>query len=414
MTTIFYDDLPIAELADTVPLELTYAPAWLQRRSAFPVSLTMPLGDDHYPAEKVLPWLANLLPESHLSEIGQQLKISPQDVIGLLQHMGRDTAGALSIGTPRLSGNHVQWIATSAHLERMINGLPQRPFLIGDRRMSMSLAGVQDKLPVFIGPDGAVGIAVDGTPSTHILKPDIKRLSGSVQNEALCMVLAKACGLDVANVTTGRAGDRTYLLVERFDRLKDAAGQVRRIHQEDFCQLLGLFPNRKYQKVGIGGLSGPGLAELFAALNALVSPRERLPLLDAVIFNVLVCNSDSHAKNYAVLIGAGGSARLAPLYDVMCAKVYKNVDQNLPQAIAGKMIAEELHRADWLALAKDIGLNPASTLKRVEDLVAQVLAHVDAACLTVAEMEAGPHDILARAKKAISKRCTRILRQLKP
>ncbi|MDP9564333.1 UNVERIFIED_ORG: hypothetical protein J2740_005550 [Rhizobium nepotum] len=47
---------------------------------------------------------ANLLPETHLAEIGQRLKVSPQDIVGLLGYIGRDTAGALSIGEPRKAG----------------------------------------------------------------------------------------------------------------------------------------------------------------------------------------------------------------------------------------------------------------------------------------------------------------------
>ncbi len=74
---------------------------------------------------------------------------------------------------------------------------------------------------------------------------------------------------------------------------------------------------------------------MFDTISDLVSPAERLKLLDAVIFNVLICNSDSHAKNYSILIGAGGSAKMAPLYDLMCAGVYRQVDQSLPQRYRG-------------------------------------------------------------------------------
>lgn len=98
MTTIFYETLPVANLIDRDGISLAYEPSWEQRASAFPISLTMPLRSGTYGAERVMPWLANLLPETHLSEIGQQLKVSPQDIVGLLARLGRDTAGAFSIG----------------------------------------------------------------------------------------------------------------------------------------------------------------------------------------------------------------------------------------------------------------------------------------------------------------------------
>ena len=60
------------------------------------------------------------------------------------------------------------------------------------------------------------------------------------------MVLAGLVGLFVAKVTTGRAGRRGYLLVERYDRIV-RSGRITRIHQEDFCQLLGYFPSSKYE-----------------------------------------------------------------------------------------------------------------------------------------------------------------------
>src|SRR5690606_25027201 len=97
MTTIFYETLPVAQLTFSGEWRMEYDPAWEGRRSAFPVSLTMPLRSGPVSADRLLPWLANLLPETHLAEIGQRLKVSPQDVVGLLGHIGRDTAGALSI-----------------------------------------------------------------------------------------------------------------------------------------------------------------------------------------------------------------------------------------------------------------------------------------------------------------------------
>ncbi len=104
MTTIYYETLPVAHLTFDGEWTLDYDPGWEARRTAFPVSLTMPLRSGSVSAAKLLPWLANLLPETHLAEIGQRLKVSPQDIVGLLVYIGRDTAGALSIGEPRKAG----------------------------------------------------------------------------------------------------------------------------------------------------------------------------------------------------------------------------------------------------------------------------------------------------------------------
>lgn len=415
MTTLFYEDFAVGELLDGDNLSFTYLDVWSSRKSAFPLSVTMPRNTPSFGPEKILPWLANLLPESHLSEIGQQLRVSPQDIVGVLGHLGRDTAGAISVGAPRKSGTtNVIAISDEAAMEKIISELPEKPFLIGTKGVSMSLAGVQDKLPVYMLDDGVLGVPTDGTPSTHILKPDAvkTRLPASVQNEAFCMRLARHCGLDVANVTTGVAGNRSYLLVERYDRIRDGKGFVRRIHQEDFCQVLGYFPAQKYERSRFGGRNGPTLVDMFKAIEEFISPGEREKFLDAVIFNVLICNTDAHAKNYSILIGQGGSAKLAPLYDLMCASIYPNVDQSLAQSLAGKTNANELHANDWKELATSVNLSPAKTLRRVQSLADSVLQHAKMVANEIAESPVGDHDLLKRVSYEVQKRAKRILRQL--
>lgn len=410
MTGIFYETLPVGRLAFTGAWRLDYDPSWEARRSAFPLSLAMPLRSGPVGADRLLPWLANLLPETHLAEIGQRLKVSPQDIVGLLGHIGRDTAGALSLGEPRKAGIHLQPIPDEEALERILDELPAKPFLVGEHGVSMSLAGVQEKLPVFVGEDGRISVPIDGTPSTHIIKPDTERLAGSVENEAFCLALAKASGLQAAEATIGRAGNRRYLLVRRYDRFTDPQQQIRRLHQEDLCQLTGHFPSHKYERSSTG--RGVTLKMMFDAVSDLVSPAERLTLLDAVIFNVVICNSDSHAKNYSILIGAGGSATMAPLYDLMCAAVYRQVDQNLPQAIAGRFVPSELNGNDWKALADAVGLSGASTTRRVKELASRVSDACDDVAGQVSEQGGDPTGVLKRITHEIKKRSRRIRQQL--
>ncbi len=407
---LFFETIRVASLRDgAAGVELVYDPSWLARRNAFPASLSMPLAAAPYGGEKILPWLANLLPESHLTEIGQIIGVAPQDILGLIRQMGRDTAGALSIGAPHSGATEFRLVGAAANLERIIEELPQRPFLVGDEGVSMSLAGAQEKLGVVL-VEGEIAIPLNGSASTHILKPDIKRLPGSVQNEAFCLALAPLIGLSAAKVTTGVAGARAYLLVERFDRRITPQG-VGRIHQEDLAQTLGVFPKDKYEFGAMGQKVGPGLKQLFGAVAERVSPGARLALLDELIFNVAVGNSDAHAKNYALLIGAGGTTKLAPLYDVLCALVWPRVTKLLPQAINGRRDPANLNGADWQALAKEVGLSPTRTVKRVEAICALVDARADEARDLVAAMPAGGHAILDQACHEVKKRSRRLSRQ---
>lgn len=61
------------------------------------------------------------------------------------------------------------------------------------------------------------------------------------------MALAMRLKLSVASTSIRRVADRVYLLVERYDRLRQPDGSLQRLHQEDFCQALGVAPEYKYQ-----------------------------------------------------------------------------------------------------------------------------------------------------------------------
>ena len=241
----------------------SYDSAWINLRGAFPISITMSLKAERIASDTFLPWAANLLPESEqLRTLGQLLGMARSDVIGLLSTIGGDTAGALSIGQPGRTAS-VQWrpVGKPEDLERVIEELPNKPFLVGEEGVSMSLAGAQTKLAVSIDDAGRVCIPMNGSPSTHILKPDAPQLWGGVQNEAFCLTLAKRVGIPTPEITTGRAGERAFLLAQRYDRT-NVGGRWRRLHQEDYCQALGKPPSAKYES-NQTGIPGPTLGDMF-------------------------------------------------------------------------------------------------------------------------------------------------------
>jgi serine/threonine-protein kinase HipA len=384
---------------------------WIDTKGAFPISTTMPLAPGRIGPAQFLPWAANLLPESEqLRAVGQFLGMAPGDVIGLLSAIGRDIAGALSIGKPGGTSS-VYWraVESSDDLERIIEELPNKPFLVGQEGVSMSLAGVQSKLAVAIDETGRICIPTAGSPSTHILKPDAERLPGGVQNEAFCLTLAQKLRLSGLDITTGVAGKRTFLLVKRYDRTGGGV-RWRRLHQEDFCQALAKPPSAKYE-TNQTGIRGPTLNEMFAATRRLMSATDIVRLLDMVIFNVIVGNTDAHAKNYSIMINAGG-ASLAPLYDVMCGQVWNHVTKNMAQKIAGHNRSEDLTRTDWQRFANECGLGQRQVLARVRALAESAVAHAKAAASAVLAMPAGGHPVLEAARHAVEQRALALLNQL--
>ena len=252
---------------------------------------------------------------------------------------------------------------------------------------------------------------MNGSPSTHILKPDSPRLLGGVQNEAFCLALARRLNIPTPNFTTGRAGTRTYLLVQRYDRIA-AGDRWRRLHQEDYCQALGKPPSAKYES-NQTGVSGPKLDEMFEVTRRYLPPTEVVRLLDMVIFNVVACNTDAHAKNYSIMI-RGNGVSLAPIYDVMCGEVWDNVTKNLAQTIADKKRGDCLEGSDWQRFARECGLNPRQVLDRVRTLAQLALAEARPAELEVVAMPAGEHAILSRTREAVEHRAHSLLAQLEP
>lgn len=231
-----------------------------------------------------------------------------------------------------------------------------------------------------------VSETLNGAASTHILKPGIVRLPGSVQNEALCMTLARRCGLGTADVTTGIAGAREYLLVTRYDRIPDG-GTIQRLHQEDFCQALPGLPGAKYEN-NQTGIPGPSISEMTGIIREHMKARDINRFLDAIIFNIAVGNVDSHAKNYSLMIGPG-RPQLAPLYDLMSGLAWAGITQNHSQQIGGQQQGRYVFARHWRRMAQEAGLSAPAVLRRVAALTQRIPAELPAARKAVAAMPAG-------------------------
>ena len=330
-------------------LGFVYSPDWLQREDAPPLSASLPKRTEPYTRRGCRPFFGGLLPEEgQRKAAAQALGVSSGNDFALLDKLGGDVAGALQLlppGEPPQQGPHAGQppkLLDEAGLIRVLDSLPTRPLLAGEEGLRLSLAGSQSKVPVVL-VEGEVALPSPGQPTTHILKPAIARFPGTTENEAFVMRLAAAIGLDVACVEPRVVRDRTFLLVARYDRSKDADGHVRRIHQEDFCQALGINPERKY-----AGEGGPTLKDGFALLRqvALRPAVEVLKLLDAAIFNLLVGNADAHGKNFAILYDEGGP-RLAPLYDLLATVAYPELSPRLAMKIGRRSTLAEMDARGW-------------------------------------------------------------------
>jgi len=286
------------------------------------LSLAMTLARQRYSHGVTRSFLDGLLPEGESrAAIANDVGLYRDDTFGLIRALGRDCAGAIVIqpsdepAPPPASTLRAEPL-DDAGLEQLVANLRSAPLGVSGR-VRVSLAGVQEKLLLTRRPDGRWGRPIDGTPSTHILKPEVAAYPKTVENEAFCMRFARHLGLPTAPVGTTVVGRRPLIVVERYDRVVHEDGTVLRIHQEDFCQATAVPPERKYQEDG-----GPSLRRIAEILETAVSPDALEMLLQAVTINMLVANGDAHGKNFSLLHDEAGALRLAPLYDLICTLVY--------------------------------------------------------------------------------------------
>ena len=295
------------------------------------VSNSLPLSKKIFDDDECRPYFNGLLPENGevRNMLGRIFEINANNDFSLLSAIGYDCAGALTLQNPENKVIEEEFIGlegeiqTEDFLAKHIKDLPSAPFFeSSSNEIRLSLAGVQDKAAVTM-IDGEICLPKNHTPTTHIIKPLVRNLQDTVLNEFFCMKLAKKIGINTAEVEIRKAEDVQYLLIERYDRqIKD--NKVKRIHQEDFCQALGVMSANKYQESG-----GPGFKECFELLTITNTPAKHVAqMIKILMFNFLTGNNDAHAKNFS-LIYFNDKPSLAPAYDLVSTQVYPGLTKKM-------------------------------------------------------------------------------------
>ena len=386
-------------------LAFSYSNAWLAKPDAVALSHSLPVKATRFTRNECRGFFAGVLPEAELRRIiAHNLGISPHNDFALLKHIGGECAGAVSFmpsGVPLLKQDANYQHLTEQELVNILKTLPRKPLLAGSDELRLSLAGAQDKLAVHLLNE-VISLPLGGAASTHILKPPIKEFAGLVFNEALCMQLAAAVGIPTAHVAVRQVQGIDYLLVERYDRRFDKQQHIQRLHQEDFCQALGIAPELKYQNEG-----GPGLKACFDLLRTVSSKPgiDLQNLLDAVIFNVLIGNHDAHGKNFSLLYYDDDNIRLAPLYDVLSTAMYPELSQKMAMKIGGEYEFARLFPHHFERLANDAGLGSSLVKHRVTELADAVITELNKVTLS--------HSTTEEAAELICQRCGLVMQRFK-
>ena len=243
-----------------------------------------------------------------------------------------------------------------------------------------SLGGNQGKFAL-AGEDGRWYECRGAAPTTHIFKNGVVGFRLQALNEYVCMRTAERCGVATAHVDYRFFEDEPALIVERYDRVRDASGRVVRLHQEDLCQALSVMPDCKYTEDG-----GPAARDALRLLAGTVHSKLNLLLFSQQLFyNVLIGAPDAHAKNYSLILGLGNNAGLAPMYDVASGLAYENLRRRMRLAMSvggenrvGRVGAGALERyvgagdPKLAALLDRAGLTLASSRALMADLAQEV------------------------------------------
>ena len=419
---VFIERSPVGVLEDdpkTSRFEFTYAPSWLSSPDRFALCPALPLlrPEDETPdshSAAVRRFFENLLPEGHaLDDVAAANKVSKANLVGLLVALGRETAGALRIhpadlhdapgpGTSEADAQPVRRALTKDELSQRIRARPHVPFVVWDGKVRLSIAGYQDKMAVFSEHEQWFLVEGASLASTHILKPEpvADRLAGLTSNEFLCMRLARRVGMPVAEVELAQVPE-PVLVVTRFDRRVEG-DIVRRLHVIDACQALGLASAFKYERPYGDSRDvrhvrdGASMPRIFELLSMSPIPAaQRLQLLRWFIFQILIGNTDAHAKNLTFFAGIEGLS-IAPAYDLVCVLALEvaPLQTTYAMAVGDAFSTEELSAFEWANFAKNCKLTQrlvSNELFRLAELTLKVLPEVELEVLAAGAQAAPVH-----------------------
>jgi serine/threonine-protein kinase HipA len=363
---VLVDGQRIGHLYDRHPLTFAYADDCLNGLLRSPIASLLPLRSGDIATPAVLAYFENLLPEGDQRRALEE-KHHVTSIFGLLAAAGWDTAGAVVLqpagSVPKVPAyvKH-SWSEVADIIAGQ--GAPTES-------AKASISGAQYKLLLSIDTsDGSPLLPVGGSPSTHILKPDIQRagqkIGASAVNETIMMRAALLCDLPTAHVDY--VGAVKSCLVERYDRVV-VNGQVNRLNQFDLCQRLKIPSCVKYESDG-----GSGFAQCYRHVkSASVQPvKDCENLLNWLLFNLYIGNNDGHAKNLSLLETSDG-IRLAPFYDLMCTSVYAGFSSNFAFNIGGTFKPGEMGSNELQTLAESVNVSSKYIVKLAQSMAEKIL-----------------------------------------
>ncbi len=363
--SVYRDSELVGTLFNETPIKFVYDNTWQQNHQES-ISPNIRLSQAEHSGQAVESYFENLLPEAGIRDL-LKLKFQVTTTFGLLSVIGGDTASDLTILPEGEAPQPPQYKAIT--WQDIADEFTQQQGVIRNIQeedgLRISLAGAQRKLSICIDNDGNPLLPLGNSPSTYIIKPDIQGVEGvwaSAINETFVMTLAAKLELGVAKVNYQPIAKAC--VIKRYDRLINANGQIKRLHQLDLCQIDGKPSTIKYESDG-----GPTLLrcrELLGQSGVIAADTKRF--IQWIFFNLYVGNNDSHAKNLSIYFSPKYGVRLTPFYDLLATSLYPSLSRKFAFNIGGESKPSNIHKDQIIAMSELLGFKPKYVLKIAEEI----------------------------------------------
>lgn len=391
-------------------LKFSYSSQWLEKNNR-PVSLSLPCSEEEFDAQKSTAFFDNLLPEEGMyRDLCREARIDEADIYGFLRLFGKECAGALviapeeAVASPQAPAYRDITNELEAILEKH-HGMPQGS-LIAETGARLSIAGAQNKLPIVLR-QGKFLVPEDGSfaPTSAILKPTTARFPDLHRNELFCMELARYAGLQTPEAKILQIGNYQAYVTMRYDRQETENGIVR-IHQEDFCQALGISRIYKYEENSGPGFAACGKILLHPLVGNNASARENF--ITCALFNYAIGNCDAHGKNFSLLYDVQ-SISLAPFYDLVSTMAYPELEQKFAMAFGKTFRFDRIAGHSWKQFAADMNVRPELLYSLMERLHESIMPAVESLAAQH-EKQYGPSPVYERLVRIVRDGLNRLVR----
>ncbi|UQN31770.1 HipA domain-containing protein [Brachybacterium kimchii] len=374
------------------------------------VSLAFPPGPHAVKPSTTRAYLAGLLPDTAEARdaVARRFDVSGESQFALLSKIGADCPGAIQfLDDSQLDASDEGLLVPVGEAEiaarlRALRGGSRDWGVPGEH---WSLGGAQSKIALRL--EGGVWHQAEGAqPTSHILKPGIDDFPSQALIEHLSLRTLGLLGLRVADTRFVRFGEEPAIVVERFDRVRDDAGNLRRVPQEDLCQATSTLPADKYD---------PKVLDVVTVLRGGGASEDTIAeFASAVLANWVLAAPDAHAKNFSIVLGANGVEALTPLYDVSTGLGYP-ASSVLGMPIGGERQITKVTGRNVVEFAREIRVDEQEALEACRIFAMWMpTAFAAAAAETEAETPLSREDLewVASTAERLENHCGHVLTML--